>query len=110
MDGDCSRDECGGWCDDEGFLLWIESVEVEFGSVLVKVVDLGQPLVGRGGAEEVHVFVGVVLAVGELVDLLLAGEEVGVALEEALLQVVEDGHAQRLHSQPTSLQTYALAA
>jgi hypothetical protein len=33
---------------------------------------------------------------------------VGVALEEALLEVVEDGHAQRLHSQAACDRTYAL--
>lgn len=76
--------------------------------MLVKVVHLGQSLVGCGGAQEVHVVVGVVLAEGELVDLLLAAQQMGVALEEALLQVIEDRHAQRLHSQPTSSQTYAL--
>jgi hypothetical protein len=74
----------------------------------VKIVDLGEALVGGGGAEEVDVLVGTVLAEGEFVDLLLAAEEVGVALEEALLEVVEDGHAERFDAETAWEEGYAL--
>jgi hypothetical protein len=76
----------------------------------VKVVQLRQSLVRSGCAQEVDVLVGIVLAEGQLVDLLLAAQQMRVALEQALLQVVEDRHAQRLHAQSNSSRMYALAA
>ena len=76
----------------------------------MKIVHLGQSLLRGGCAQEVDVLGGVVLAEGKLVDLLLAAQQMRVALEQALLKVVEDGHAQRLHTQSTSSQMYALAA
>lgn len=75
----------------------IRSVKVELGVEEVEIVDFGESLVGGGRLEELDVFFGVVLAVGEFIDLLLAAEEVAVPLEEALAQIVEDGQAQRFH-------------
>lgn len=76
----------------------------------MKIVQLRQSLLRGGCAQEVDVLVGVVLAEGQLVDLLLAAQQMRVALEQALLQVVENRYAQRLHAQSTSFKMYALAA
>lgn len=57
----------------------------------MKVVDLRQSLLRGRRLQELHVFAWVVLAVGQLVDLLLASKDVCVALEKALFEIVEDG-------------------
>ena len=46
---------------------------------------------GRGQLEELDVVAGVVLAVDQLVNFFLAADDVGIALEQALAHVVEDG-------------------
>ena len=73
-------------------------VFIELRPVLVEVVDLGLLLLGERGLEEVEVLARLAVAEDQLVDLLLAVEQGAVALEEALLGVVEDGQAQRLQA------------
>ncbi len=74
----------------------------------MKIVHLRQPLLRSGGSQEVDIFVGAILAEGELIDFFLAAKQVRISLEEALLEVVEDGHAKRLHSQAALDGKYAL--
>jgi hypothetical protein len=76
--------------------------------VQAEIVYFGESLVGGGSFEEVDVFLGVVLAIGQFVDFLLAGYEVAVALEEALAQIVEDGQTQWFDFQSGWEQDYAL--
>lgn len=65
----------------------------------MKIVDLRQSLLRGRSLEELHVLARVALAVGQLVDLFLAAEDVRIALEKALLEIVEDGQAERLDLQ-----------
>lgn len=76
------------------------SVQVAGGRVQHEVVGLGALLVLRRRLQELHVVPRVVLAVNQLVDFLLATQNVGVALEQALPHVVEDRQAQRLDLGP----------
>jgi hypothetical protein len=75
----------------------------------VKVVGFRQSLAGGRGPEELHVLGGVVLTEGEFVDFLLAAENVGVTLEEALLDVVVDGQANGFDLHPNLATPYAFS-
>ena len=77
----------------------MSSVEVELRSVLVEVVGARQSLLGGRSLQELHVVLGVVLAIDQFVDFLLASQKVTVTLEHALPEVVEYMHAQRLDFQ-----------
>lgn len=74
----------------------------------MKVVVLRQALVGSGSPQEADILFRVVLAEGKLVDLFLAAQKVRIALEEALLQVVEDGKADWFDLHSTFHSVYAL--
>ena len=74
----------------------------------MKIVHLRQSLLRSGGAQELDILVGAILAESELIDFFLAAKQVRISLEEALLEVVEDGHAKRLHSQTAFNGRYAL--
>lgn len=74
----------------------------------MKIVHLRQPLLRSGGPQEIDILIGAILAESEFVDFFLASEQMRIPLEEALLEVVEDGHAKRLHSQTAFHGKYAL--
>ena len=72
------------------------SVEVAARGMQDEVIGFRLFLLGSRQLEELHVVVGVVLAVNQLVDFLFAVHYMGIALEQALTHVVEDGQAKGL--------------
>ena len=97
------------WCRDLIVCIFESCVFIELRPVLVEVVDLGLLLLGERGLEEVEVLARLAVAEDQLVDLLLAVEQGAVALEEALLGVVEDGQAQRLQAHAEWRGAYAFS-
>lgn len=62
----------------------------------MKVVHFWKTLVGCRGSQKFNVFGWVALTESQLVDFFFAGEDVTVALEQTLLDVVVDGEADGL--------------
>ena len=71
--------------------IFVQSVVVKLGVEFVEIIDFGESLARSRRSQELDVLVWIVLAQIQLVYLLFAGENVGIALEKALLEVVENG-------------------
>lgn len=61
-------------------------------------------------AKELHVVTRIVLAVDQLINFLLATENMGVALEKALTHIIEDGQAKGFYFGTGLMHRYACSA